>query len=111
MSAMNENVLSSVKTIAGIPTDYAVFDSDILMHINSVLAGLAQMGLPQVLVDSDSTWSDICSENELVPVRSYVSLKVRSIFDPPSSSSTSQAIKDTLTELEWRIQLTLDGGE
>ena len=35
-----DNILSSIKKLLGIPTEETAFDSDIIMHINSVLVRL-----------------------------------------------------------------------
>ena len=103
------NILDDVKKFIGIQPDYDIYDLDITMNINSVLSILQQIGLCTSLVDnsiegSTSVWSDITDDNILLNlVKNYVYLKVRSMFDPPSSSATANAISATLKELEWRI--------
>ena len=103
------NILDDVKKFIGIQPDYDIYDLDITMNINSVLSILQQIGLCTSLVDnsiegSTSVWSDITDDNILLNlVKNYVYLKVRSMFDPPSSSATANAISVTLKELEWRI--------
>ena len=41
-------------------------------------------------------------------VKSYVHMKVRLMFDPPTSSAVTDAINKTISELEWRIQAVTD---
>ncbi len=36
-------------------------------------------------------------------VREYIYLKVRCVFDPPTSSSVADAMKKSMDELEWRL--------
>ena len=38
-------------------------------------------------------------------IKSYVYLKVRLLFDPPSSSSVSDSMRNMISELEWRINV------
>jgi len=109
VSITMNNILDDVKKFIGIQPDYDIYDLDITMNINSVLSILQQIGLCTSLVDnsiegSTSVWSDITDDNILLNlVKNYVYLKVRSMFDPPSSSATANAISATLKELEWRI--------
>ena len=109
---MNESILTSVKKlVGGITADYDAFDQDIIIHINTVLGILIQMGIgtPGVFItDATTTWQDFLNEDDLInlpAVKSWVALKVRMIFDPPTTSSVSEAMKETLKELEWRIYI------
>ena len=40
-----DSILTSIKKLLGIPEEYTAFDADLLIHINSVLAILTQMGI------------------------------------------------------------------
>lgn len=40
-----DSILTSVKKMLGIETEYEHFDADILMHINSVFSVLTQLGV------------------------------------------------------------------
>ena len=103
-----DSILTSVKKIVGISEEDESFDTDLIIHINSVLMILNQLGVgpPEGFSISDKTsvWSDLISDNLYIEaVKSFVSLKVRMIFDPPTSSSVADAINKTISELEWRI--------
>ena len=103
-----DSILTSVKKIVGISEEDESFDTDLIIHINSVLMILNQLGVgpPEGFSISDKTsvWSDLISDNVYIEaVKSFVSLKVRMIFDPPTSSSVADAINKTISELEWRI--------
>ena len=40
-----ESILTSIKKLLGIAEEYTQFDSDIIMHINSVFTTLTQLGV------------------------------------------------------------------
>lgn len=118
---MEESILTSVKKSLGISEEYEHFDSDIIMHINGVLMTLTQIGLgPEngfLISDKTTTWKDFVDAGEYDPIvtneslgsiMSYVSIKVKLIFDPPSNSFTIEAMKKTANELEWRLNLAAE---
>lgn len=105
-----ESILISIKKLLGIDKDYAHFDVDIIMHINTVFMTLHQIGIgPEEgfsISGEHETWSNFLGEfTNLEAVKTYVHLKVRMLFDPPSSPSVIEAIKRQTDELEWRLQL------
>lgn len=115
---MEDSILTSVKKMLGIAEDYTEFDLDIITHINSVFMILAQIGIGPadgfMIQDKSTTWRDyISSGKNLESVRSYMALKVRLIFDPPLSSSVAEAMKQNITELEFRLnfQAELNNGK
>ena len=113
---LDESILNSVKESLGIPVDYEHFDSQIKLHLNSVMAILPQIGVgPRegfYVSDDSTTWGDLLGDcenvNKLLYVKSYVALRVRLLFDPPSSSSVTDAVERSMRELEWRITVTDD---
>lgn len=108
-----DSILTSVKKLLGLTEEYTAFDTDLIMHINSVLMILRQMGVgPQEgfgIVDATATWSDFCKNKaDIEAVKSYVAMKVRLLFDPPQSSSVMDATKSMISELEWRLYTECD---
>lgn len=108
---MTDSILNSVKKILGISEKNKDFDQDIIIHINTVLFILWQMGIakePASVFDPSTTWGDILTEDQLNlhAVKTWVALKVRMLFDPPTSSILAEAINSNLKELEWRIYIT-----
>lgn len=109
---MNDSVLDSVKKIIGISASNTDFDQDLIIHLNTVLFILSQMGIVKTdnfeVTDNTSKWSDILSSDQfnLFAVKSWTALKVRMLFDPPTSSILAEAINTNLKELEWRIYIT-----
>lgn len=111
-----ESILTSIKKLLGIAEEYEHFDNDIIMHINSVLMTLTQIGVgPEEgfsITDKYATWSDFIPDmSKLHAVKSYVYLKVRLLFDPPLNSAVMESMNRMATELEWRLNVTVDPGE
>lgn len=108
-----ESILTSVKKQCGLEEDYEHFDPEIISHINTALMTLTQLGVGPaegfVVEDEDETWGDFLGDTktvqQLVAVKTYVGLKVRLIFDPPSSSYVLDALKRQADELEWRLNV------
>ena len=105
---MNESILNSIKKLLGITAEYTNFDTDIIMHINSVFMILNQLGVGPSkcfrIEDEYTTWDEyITEDNDLDAVKTYMYLKVKLLFDPPLSSSVLEANKQLINELEWRL--------
>jgi hypothetical protein len=106
---MEESILISTKKILGITSDYLVFDLDIITHINSALSTLTQLGVGPttgfMIEDSTPKWDDfIVNNNPLMNMcKTYVFLRVKMLFDPPTTSYLLSAIKEQLAEHEWRL--------
>lgn len=104
-----ESILTSIKKMIGIGEEYDHFDADIIMHINSVFADLAQMGVGPaegfMIEDNTSEWVEFTSDNLLLQsVKSYMYLRVKLLFDPASiGSSTLASYERQITQWEWRL--------
>ena len=110
---MTDSIFSSVKKVVGLLGDDGSFDEDILLHINSVVSTLRQLGLSIpadfYVRDDVQTWRDLLGEfRDLDLVKSYMAMKVRLMFDPPSSSFGLASMTEMVTELEWRINVLTD---
>lgn len=104
-----ESILKSVKKMVGIAEDYTQFDTDVIMHINTVLMTLTQLGVgPEEgfrIEDDIDTWVDFIGEDKgLEAVKTFTGLKVRLLFDPPLSSALIESMNRSIAELEWRIR-------
>lgn len=102
---MEDSILISVKKMLGLDSAYDAFDTDLIMHINSVFFIMAQMGIcKKYSIDGpDASWSDYLEgRDDLEAVKTYVYAKVRQIFDPPAGS-VGDALDRTVKELEWRL--------
>lgn len=106
-----ESILTSIKKLLGITEDYTHFDTDIILHINSVFMILNQLGIGLVngfsISDKTATWDDFlpADNKNFEAVKTYMHLKVKLIFDPPLSSAVMESIKQMISELVWRLNL------
>ena len=110
---MDDSILTSVKKLLGIPEDYDPFDKDVVMHINTVFFSLNQIGVGPpngfVISDKTTTWGEYLTDStNLEAVKSYIYLKVRLLFDPPTSSVIIESINRQITELEWRLNVAVE---
>lgn len=111
-----ESILTSVKKLLGIAEEYTAFDPDIIMSINSVFVILEQLGVGPdggfSITDSSTTWNDYFGASEDIEqneaVKNYIALKVKLMFDPPTSSTVMQATTNLTSELEWRLNVACD---
>lgn len=106
-----ESILTSIKKLLGITEEYEQFDSDIIMHINSVFMILNQLGIGPKngfhITDKFATWDDFlpADNKNFEAVKSYMHLKVKLLFDPPLGSAVMECMKQMANELEWRLNV------
>lgn len=111
---MEDSILRSVRKVCGPGAESGDFDTDLIIHINSVLSILQQLGVgPEngYYVDSDvQTWEDYLGEDSLHlnMVKSYLCAKVRLLFDPPVSSAVLNSLEHMCSEFEWRSNVAAE---
>lgn len=102
-----ESILNSVKSHIGISETETHFDPDIIIHINSVFSILRQMGIGPTttfsIIDDKAIWDDFLDDDYFNEVKTYMYLKVKMVFDPPTNSNVMNAMKEQINELEWRL--------
>lgn len=114
---MDDSILNTVKKSLGIVPEYDAFDDALIMDINSVFMVLSQLGVgPDKgfrIEDSSAEWSEFLSSDDenYESYKSYICMKVRLLFDLPSSSTHMQCIKDLISELEWRLNIESEGSK
>lgn len=113
MADIDDSILNSTKKLLGIAEDYDAFDTDIVMHINSVFNTLSQLGLHPTdgfaIEDEKSVWSDYIDNQKLYnSVKTYMYLKVRLLFDPPTTSFAIESFAKQIQEYEWRINVQIE---
>lgn len=111
---MDDSILNCTKKILGLEADYLSFDMDIVMHVNSALVTLNQIGIgPEegfAIEDADALWKEFLGDDlRLNSVKTYVYLRVRLLFDPPTTSYLMASMKEQLQELEWRLNVQREG--
>lgn len=111
---MEDSILNSVKKQIGISSDYDAFDTDIVLAINTAFYTLWQLGIgkdsskPFMIEDESAVWSDFIEDGRAEMVKSYVGLRARVLFDPPTSSIHMDAINKQIEEYEWRMLVGTD---
>lgn len=108
-----ESILDSIKKLLGIESSYTEFDIDIIILINSAFSTLQQLGVGPVegfeIEDKTTTWDAFTSGNtNLNSAKQYVYLKVRTTFDPPSTSALLESMNQMIKELEWRLNVVAE---
>lgn len=111
-----DSILTSVKKLLGITEEYKQYDTDIIFHINTVFMILNQLGVgpakPFSITDKKSKWSDFIGDaDNIEAVKSYMFLKVKSLFDPPQIGAVAEASNNLIKEFEWRLNVAVDPGE
>ena len=103
-----ESILTSVKKLLGIAEEYTQFDTDIIIHINTIFMALQQMGIGPKdgfsITDENDIWTDFMENSILLnSVKTYMYLRVKLLFDPPLTSSTVDSFNKLISELEFRM--------
>lgn len=107
------SILNTIKHMIGPSETYDYFDTDLIVHINSALATLTQLGVGPstgfAITGDTETWSDFLGDDlRLGAVKSFVYLQCRLAFDPPQNSSILSSIKEQIAELTWRINVAAE---
>jgi hypothetical protein len=102
-----DSILTSIKKLLGISADYTHFDSDLIIQINSAFSALTQLGVGPIegfeIQDASSTWSEFIDDPRLNFAKTYVQIRVKLAFDPPTSSALIESYNRQLDELTWRL--------
>lgn len=114
MADINGSILDSIKKNLGIVPEYTAFDDQIILDINAAFSTLHQLGFGPdegfEITGIDELWSDIIEEPRFNFVKLYVCMKVRVMFDPPTSSYALDALNKQIAEYEWRIKSEIETG-
>ena len=109
------SILNTMKSmLLGDETDTS-FDTELMVHINTVLMTLRQLGVADDTVfyvtDFRDEWSEILGEDDdLEAIKTYMYLKIKLVFDPPTNSFVLDSMNKQIAELESRINMNAEGG-
>ena len=108
-----DSILESIKQLLGVTPEYGAFDQEIMMHINSALMVLNQLGVGSdgfSISGPDATWEEFLGEDATIlnGVRSYIYAKVKLMWDPPTSAAILEALNRTINEFEWRLNVQVE---
>ncbi len=102
-----DSILTSIKKLLGISSDYTHFDDDLIIQINSAFSALTQLGVGPIegfeITDATTTWSEFIDDPRLNFAKTYVQIRVKLAFDPPTSSALIESYNRQLDELTWRL--------
>ena len=102
-------MLEYIKSVLTVPQDNADWDDEILMHINSSVMILTQLGatvFEDLDVDETTDWPDFGSDVRAKSLtKAYVGNRVKSVFDASPNKTIQDNLGQYLGELESRIQL------
>ena len=114
---VEDSILLSIKKLLGMdPIEFTQYDTDLIIHINTIIEFLNQLGvdIPEgfKINDANALWSDYLNKPEYNDIKdsikNYIYLRVRLVFDPSTNSSLLNSINDTIKELEWRIRTYIE---
>lgn len=113
MKDIYESILDSIKKMIGVDKDYGAFDVDLIIAINGVFTILNQLGVgPEKefsITGPEETWLDFFGVTDAINlVKPYMYLKVKLIFDPPSTGVLHEAMERQISEFEWRLAIQAD---
>lgn len=105
---MEDRILPSIKKLLGVDDSYEIFDTDILLYINAAIGTLNQIGVgPEdgfMVMDKTATWVTFLGDDpRLNSAKAYVYLRVKLLFDPPTTSYLIEANAKLTQEFEWRL--------
>ena len=111
-----DGILASMQLMLGMEPDYQAFNTDLIIHINTILGKLNQVavgvdGFQLDIADPySSKWEDFLgTENPLLNMsKSYMYLSLRILFDPPQNSFVLDSLKKEADELLWRLNVEAD---
>ena len=113
---IDDSILLSIKKMLGMEPEFTQFDSDIILHINAIIQVLYQVGLDITdgftVIDQNNLWTDYIQDPRYAKITSlikqYIFMRVRMIFDPPSSQTLAASIQESINEMQWRISQWID---
>lgn len=110
---LENSILQSIKKTLGLTPEIIQFDLDIIIAINSAFNVLFQLGVGPTngfeIHSKEEIWSDFLDDDpRLNMAKSYVSIKTKLIFDPPTVAAVLNAYQEMLKEYEYRLSYQAD---
>jgi hypothetical protein len=104
-----DSILDTTKKLLGFESDYTAFDLDIITHINTVFSTLQSLGVGPsegfMITDNAAVWDEFTGLENMNSVKSYMFMRVRLMFDPPTTSFHLDSLKKMAEEIEWRLNV------
>ena len=107
---MNESILTSTKIQLSLMPEDESFDQEIIIFINAAFARLTLLGVgPRTgfsIYDDSAVWSDFVVDiTQEAMCKTYIFLKVKSLFDAPTNSSLSKHMEEQIKEYEYLLKI------
>lgn len=107
------SILETTKRLCGIEPDVTDYDTEIIVHINTVFFVLQELGVgPEegfLILDKETLWSQYFQTDTKLAVISYMGLRVKMLFDPPPTGPATEAMERQAGMLEWRLNINAEG--
>ena len=107
---MVDSILDSIKQMLGSESEDTNFDRELIIYINGALMVINQLGVGPngyKITGKENTWVEFIGDRtDLELIKTNVYLRVRLVFDPPQNSFLVSAIKEQITEYDWRIEMS-----
>ena len=113
MPQIENSILHDMKQMLGQDWDDTTYDLDIKNHINMVFFNLNQInvGPPEgfTIDDANTLWDAYIGDSKnLQAVKSYIYIKLRLIFDPPTNGFLVTSLEKQADKLEWTLMVEAD---
>lgn len=107
-----DSILLTIKSMLGLDETYKVFDKELIVYINTAINVLEQLGIGQdgfTVVSESDTWDSYVTDlAKMESIKTYIYIRTKLLFDPPSNSTLSKSLEDTARELEWRLNVKVE---
>lgn len=106
-------ILTSIKDQLGISEEDISFDSELIPLINAQFLFLKRMGVgPENgyrITNEDNVWSEFTDNPSIADTCiTYIYAKIKPVFDPSTSATVTDALKQIAAEAEYTLRLELD---
>lgn len=107
-------IFDEIKESLDVNKDDTAFDTELTLLLSTTFSILSQLGVHNIGefdYDREKTWDDYkgsCQSGDFNLIKTYVLLKVRLAFDPPTASTLTY-VKEAVSELERRIKESFTG--
>lgn len=107
--SVTDSILDTMKINLLGNTEDTDFDTELIMHINTVFSYLYQIGVgPKEgfkITGSEESWSSYLEDEVCLDmVKSYMYLKIKVMFDSPTGGVLT-SYENQIKELEWRMSI------
>lgn len=107
------SILHDIKQMLGQEWDDETFDLDIKNHINTVFFNLNQIGIGPAdgfeIVDETTLWSAYIGDRKNNnAVKTYIYIRTRLVFDPPTNGFLVTSLEKQADKLEWTLMVDAD---